>query len=155
MRYWTHYWTPGAVSGSASMGISLCDHTASNQFLDRGVAVGDAVFVITYADGDLRVLGRLIVERVVDYAAAQRLLPYEPWQAADHLISSAQNCTKLSFSTSIDPTNFQQIEFVRASGALTGIKNRRDGSVEPQSFRGVREITPGTARLFEQALASP
>jgi hypothetical protein len=155
VRTWTHFWSAEAVAASTAIATSMFDHSASNQFRDRGVAPGDAVFGISYVDGDLHVIGRLTVDKIVDQATAEHLLPYEPWMAADHVISAPQTCTAMHYDRIIGGAQMGQISFVLASGGVGGVKHRRDGKVEPQSFRGVREITPGTARLFESVLATP
>ena len=42
------------------------------------------------------------------------------------------------------------LEFVDADGAIVAPKQRRDGRLDPQTFRGVREITPTAAATFDR-----
>ena len=63
----THYWTNETVAAhqaSGFEGIPLV-HTAGNLFEPRGVKAGDKVFVVTVRQGDLFLIGRMVVDRVV------------------------------------------------------------------------------------------
>ena len=58
------------------------DHTASDHFRDLAVRVGDVVYVTNFTGGSLRVLGRLVVAKIVNAVEAERLLGYPVWRRA-------------------------------------------------------------------------
>jgi hypothetical protein len=61
-------------------------HTANDQFRDVGVAPGDRVYVVGTRKGQLLLLGRIAVERVVDQDEAEHHFGHAVYRASDHLI---------------------------------------------------------------------
>jgi hypothetical protein len=118
------------------------------------VSPGDTVYVISLSSGELRILGRLKVDRVVGMAEARAILPYEPWDADDHLLTDAKRATPIRWDAEVPPEKLGDIEFVTSKGTR-GIARNRRGLPDPQTFRSVREITPATARLFDAVLGLP
>lgn len=47
------------------------------------------------------------------------------------------------------------IKFLDRKGHTSPPGYNRHGNVVPQTLRGVRRITPGTAKLFDEVLKSP
>jgi hypothetical protein len=65
---------------------TLC-HTANRQFRARGVVPGDRVYVVAVREGELLLIGRLSVERVVGQREAERRLGHDDvYEAPDHLL---------------------------------------------------------------------
>lgn len=131
-----------------------CNHTAGNQFFDRGVQPEDTVFVISFSNGRLRVLGRLVVGEIVDRPTARQRLPYEPWDGRDQVLAQKGTATTLTFDRWLSDRDIELLEFVTADGNIDGFKRKRDGSIEPQSFRGVREITTKSAAILDRYVQS-
>lgn len=153
MTAWTHYWTKKTAQTELQQPGPL-DHTASNLFRRRGVDRGDRVYVISFWDGTLKVLGRLDVGRVVDQAQAERICGQQLWDAEDHVMAKPGSSTSLGLAV-VQSSDLDKIEFLTANGNTVGVKYNRSGNVERQSFRSpVREITATTARLFDQTLAA-
>jgi hypothetical protein len=154
LTFWTHYWTgPTVEDHEVSLGMTVMDHTAGNQFRSRGVQVGDIVYMITYSAGNLRVLRKLTVHRIVNMSQARRALRYEPWDAEDHLLAEPNKATPIRYDAVVPHDQLDDIEFV-SSGGLRAIKRNRRGEPDPQTFRSVREITAATATLFDQVLTA-
>jgi hypothetical protein len=61
-------------------------HTANDQFRAVRVAAGDRFYVVGTREGQLLLLGRITVERVVDQGEADRHFGRPVYQAMDHLI---------------------------------------------------------------------
>jgi hypothetical protein len=128
-------------------------HTASDQFRARGVAPGDAVYVVSFHRGVLRVLGRLDVDRVVTRTQAQRALGTQNlWEAADHLLGKPGTVMRYQPDAVVPSADLRRLEFVSPDGTINGVVYNRHGNVDPQSFRSLREVTPATAGLFDGIL---
>ena len=156
MRYWTAYWR-GSTVAQVPMG-GPCDHTAGNSFAKRGVRRGHRVFVLSFFDGELHVIGAMTVEDILKQRAAERLLRERLWPAKDHLVAlSRRNHTLMRDDAVVPRRQLSKIKFIRPTGnKRDSVKFRNDGRVEPQVFRTeAREITPETAALFERVLAAP
>jgi hypothetical protein len=74
VRFWTHYWTHETTTFDQALVESgeipsALDHTAGNSFRKRGVRPGDGVYVVSYHHGSIRLVGRLVVETIVDQRA--------------------------------------------------------------------------------------
>ena len=159
MSYFTHYWSAPTVEDQRTLAESgatsdVLDHTASNQFRSRGTGPGDSLYVISFSKSVLRVIGKMTVGQVVSQEEAERILPYKLWEADDHCIAIPGSEGMLRFDVSVSEPQLAGIEFVSASGLVVGPARGNDGRVDPQTFRGVREITPTTATLFDSGLAS-
>jgi len=61
-------------------------HTANDQFRDVRVAPGDRVYVVGTRAGELLLLGRITVERIVDQDEAERHFGHPVYVASDHLL---------------------------------------------------------------------
>ena len=152
MNNWTHYWRQATVEDIDLMNLSdPLDHSASNMFLKRGVKQGDRVYVISCFDGDFYVVGRLIVDQVVDQRTAQRSLPYEPWHAEDHILTRPGTRTPLRLNATVPMKDVRRLQFISQRG-VGYPKFTPKGVPDPQTFRGVRQITDDTAKLFDRTL---
>jgi hypothetical protein len=153
MASFTHYWKGETAEENQQLGLAgqELDHTAGNQFRARGVRPGDTVYIITFSDGDLRLIGRLKVGKIVGQAEAERVLQATVtlWQADEHVIAEPSASTKAQFDLVVKQPG--TIEFVLADGSIASPKRNR-GAIDPQSFRGVREIAPSTVATFEALL---
>jgi len=110
------------------------------------------VYVISFWDGTLKVLGRLDVDRIVDQAEAERIQGEQLWDADDHVLAERGSASKLGVRV-VPDSKLGKIEFINADGSMVGVKYNRRGKVEGMTFQvEVREITTTTARLFDQLL---
>ena len=156
MAFFTHYWARDTfkdnhLSAGNAVGDELL-HTAGNHFRSRGVIFGDTVYVISYHNGTLYVVARLAVESIVNQAKARAMLGYDLWQARDHVIAQKGSSSPTRFDRTIDRQAMRDIEFISSDGSVVQPAKNRHGAIDPQTFRGVREITPATAALFDTRL---
>lgn len=128
------------------------DHTAGNRFRVRGVLPGDVVYVVSYHQGSVRLIGRLLVARVVDQATAERELTYQPWDAGDHLLGGS-DLTDHQFDLWLTAQQVRRLEFISPRAMIVGAKFNPEGSPDQQTLRSVREITERSAGLLDELLA--
>jgi len=126
-------------------------HCASNSFLARGVSSGDRIYVISNHSGRFFVLGRLIVDRIVDQSTAEKLLPFDPWLADDHALAVIGTEMVMQFDVTVPLPDVCRLEFIAKSGIVYP-KLTASGVPDRQTFRGVREVTDSTAALFDRVL---
>jgi hypothetical protein len=107
--------------------------------------------VISNFGDNFYVLGRLIVDRIVDQRTAAKELPYQPWFADDHLMAVKTKRTAMRFDVTLPLSVVRKLEFVSKAGIVLP-KLTAAGTPDRQTFRGVREITNSTAAIFDRAL---
>ena len=152
MANWINYWTGDTMDREVTH-VPL-NHTAANKFYERGVRPGDTVFVLSFRNGDLFIVARLVVAEIVGQSAAEQQLGHDLWQAKDHLIAVPGRSTAVRNDAIVPDNRMSDIGFIDKSGARSHPK-RNNGKVEPQTFRHIRQIDSATATLFESVLASP
>jgi len=153
MSFFTHYWSGETFKRLAQTPGGDLDHTAGNQF--NGVMPGDTVYVISFFGGVLYVVGRMTVERVATREEAIAVLgTSDLWDAKQHVIAKQGTSSRERFDVPISQSDVWTIEFIDSNGAVVPPKRNRHGRVDPQTFRGVREITAPTASLLDSYLDS-
>ncbi|WYD80399.1 MAG: HNH endonuclease [Candidatus Electrothrix gigas] len=155
-RYFTHYWSNHTWNYHQQSGIEgeLLDHIAGNLFRNRNVAVGDIIYVITVIKGELFVLAKIQVGKIcnVDEAAQElRCSPEELWEANDHILTNAS--TPMNFTRQIPPEYTEQLQF-KSGDTLKPLKFIAPSILDPQTLRGLRELTEESARLLDSHLSS-
>lgn len=152
MANWTHYWQRSTMLDEASSAVpAALKHSASNSFLARGVATGDRIYVISNHSGKFFLIGRLIVDRIVDQATATKYLGFDLWDADDHALAVQGTEMTMRFDVTIPLAEVRRLEFVSKSG-LSYPKLTGSGVPDRQTFRGVREVTDKTAVVFDRGL---
>jgi hypothetical protein len=144
MADFTTYWLPQQVRDNQG---ALLDHAADNNF--RDVAPGDTVWVVTVRQGELFLVGRIPVARVLDQADAEELLGGPLWEADFHiycpkkraepagLVPVGKETWKLSFVSDTSPS-----------------LNPKAGKLDAQQVRRVRRLTPASAAILSRVWAS-
>lgn len=141
----THYWSE---STAFEDGV-LLDHTAGNRFVRAGVTTGDRVYIISVRQAVPILVGRMIVSRPpVSFDEACKLLPYEPWDAEEHLISTESGASVQSSERVIPVEILRQLRFESPTG-ITALKFVSDTRLDQQTFRGVRRLTSESADMLE------
>lgn len=155
--HFTHYWTSDTANHQQTVARhgERLEHVGGNLFRNRQVGPGDTVHVITFAKGTLRVLGRMVVDAVVDTKTAERLLETtDLWEATEHCIARKGAAGIMRFDAVVPSARISDIEFVDREGNTWPPARNSSGAVDPQTFRGVRRITPTTAQLLDDVLKS-
>jgi hypothetical protein len=140
------YWKPNTAAANLAHGGRL-QHAASNQY--GKVYPGDSVWIVTTRDGELRLLGRIIVNQITDGdTAAKRLGKANLWAADYHIISDDAEATPIR---DVDIAEIaSQLRFVSRMG-----NDRLDVSnskIRSQQLQRMRELTPESAQSLGNAL---
>jgi len=111
-------------------------------------------YVISFIACDLYFVGRLTVDRIVSESEAYAILQpsYDLWEADEHVIGVPGSSTKFHFELVVPPAKVAAIEFIDAKDSFKSPRLNKHGDVDPQTFRGVREISPATAKVFDRLL---
>jgi hypothetical protein len=105
---------------------------------------------VTRLPDTIQLIGKILVDQVVDEDEAKRQLGPDVWEAPDHLLAREPVC-RYRFDVFIPIGMLTQLEFVHNGGTLS-LKFDREGNVDRQTLRGLREITASTAGLFDSLL---
>ena len=155
MRFWTHYWTHETAVYTTSQGSEPTRHTAGNRFLSRGVEPGDRVYIISFWENSMRLLGRIDVERIVGFDEAWDLLGYEPWDAPEQILGNESSAAPSLKIRDLTKSQLKRVEFINKGNKPAFVVKNKAGNIEPGSFRAVRELTEDTARKFDSILGVP
>jgi predicted HNH restriction endonuclease len=132
----------------------LLNHVAGNLFEERGVSVGDTVYVVTVIKGKLYLCGKLIVGKICDVDEAATILGCEAkdlWEANEHIIARA--ATPLNFSIRVPLELTKQLRFVSDEDAKPLFFKSHE-HLDKQTLRGVRELTPLSRGELDKLLPS-
>jgi hypothetical protein len=88
-RFFTYSWQY-AEARKESEGGPL-GHAAGSRFSIRGIQPGDFIYIVAVHRGELYLLGKMQVGKIVSKDEAHRILGAEPYDAPEHLIASS--CT--------------------------------------------------------------
>jgi hypothetical protein len=105
------------------------------------------VFVITCIAGDFYVVGKIVVDRVVNETTAAKKLPYKPWHASHHLLARPGAIMRTRFDVTVPMSEVRRLEFVSGAGTMSP-KFLPTGLPDRQMFRGVRQLTDQSAGIL-------
>ncbi len=157
MAYFTYYWNREQFLGNLqefeqSGSTYELDYTGGSGFANRKVSEGDVLYMLNWHEGELRILGRMTVDRVLERAEAQAELG-DVYDAKEHVLAKPGSATLQVFDAVIDDDQeLDSIGFLDTGGARSHPKRNGRGEIEPQTFRNVRQITEATAELFDDYL---
>jgi hypothetical protein len=153
-RYFTAYWTNEPWLPHENQPL---EHTAGGEFFDKGVTVGDVIYIVHYESREVFLGGRIRVGALLTQQEADEHFGHEVWPASDHLL--AQLGTEEFFKTDrvVPREVLHELKFVSGSGrdVLTGIKVDSDGAANQQTLRAVRELSPDSAAILDRLLDNP
>lgn len=144
-RFFTHGWqyTEARKEEGKPLG-----HAAGSLFSRRGIEPGDFIYVVAVHRGNLYVLGKMQVGKIVGKDEARRLLGEEPYDAPEHVIASV--CTPAQL-TEVPIALAKELLFVRGS-RKEGLTFREDNVLDPQTVRVVRELDTESASRLDELL---
>jgi hypothetical protein len=129
-------------------------HAASNQFRARGVRVGDSLYVVSCFGGQLYLLGRLDVAYLLgpveaaDHAGEE--LELFDW-AQDHAFAADNNIGPVYFDLIVPEATIRRMQF--ENGRPLAMRPGPGGQEpDPQTFRGLRQLTEASACLLDDEL---
>ena len=145
-RSFIQLWTRAEFEVWKSAPNSPLIYAASNQFKQRGIIKGDQLFIVACFADALHLMGCLKVEfGTLNAVEAKNLLPKgaHTW-ANDYVFHDRSLNTRMRFDLHVPVSVLTSFRF--ADG--TNPKFKGDGSEfkpDPQTFRGVRELSSNTA----------
>lgn len=141
MQSFLYYWKPETVD--CEMG-ALLRHSASEQF--GRVSRGDHIWHVTVRDGELVVVGRVIVGHLVNEARAAQLLgTNDLWEASHHVVAATGTA---------EPVREVKIRDLAKSLRFQSKRDRLrvlGGHVDAQQLRTMRTLTPRAADELERS----
>jgi len=154
-KFFTTYWKNDTwvKNANALSNGSLLDHTASDNFVTRGVSTGDAIYAVTALKGRLNVAAKIIVSNVLGTEDAEVALGRtDLWEASDHIIAS--HSTPIDWQREIPIGITRRLEFVSSNGALAPLVFRSTDELDEQTLRGVRRLATDSAKLLDEYLGA-
>jgi hypothetical protein len=125
------------------------NHSACNQFKKRRLQHGDSVYVVSSLRGRLALVGKLVVDRIVDQATAEKLLKEALWEARDHAIAIRGSETVMRRDLVLTRKQASRLEFVAPDGSTGCLRFRPDGKLDQQTLRALRRLTSRSAALVD------
>jgi hypothetical protein len=157
-RFFTCYWLNRLWKDAVNPAWRPLQAAGSNKFRARCVQPGQGhfVYVITIRDGHLYLGGRMTVSRIVSRSEAVQITGSNELYDADEWVidDTPEGGTPLHLYRRLAPEVTHRIVCLR-SGGEQGLKFLGDGvHLDGQALRGVVELTPGSARLFDRIIAA-
>ena len=123
-------------------------HAASNQFRAREVKEGCIVYIVTLIDGNVHLGGALRVDKVLTLSAARKEFGNDVWEAKDHIVM--RNPGPFYKDLTVPVSVLQELRFDGEKALVF----KSPGTLDTQTLRGIRELTPASARLLANLLES-
>lgn len=154
-RSFSYYWNEDEfVRNDAAIAAGerpTADYTGGSGFSARGLSGGDRLYLLNWYRGELWVLGRMDVAEVLDRQAALAR-QHDIYDAPEHVFAVPGTASPVVIDSMIHPDDIDELRFLAPDGSPVGPKRSSSGSIEPQTFRGLRELDPATAELLDDAL---
>lgn len=151
--FWTchwrfRFWRPDINREGHPVSLS-----GSNNFRKRGVSVGDTVYIISLSDGHLYLGGRMTVKQIVSRSEAAKLWNDENlYDAREWIIDPEETGSTLHLHRRLSPTVTKQLRFLSGSSRKEPCFIS-DTELDNQATRGVRQLSPESAALFDRIIA--
>jgi hypothetical protein len=149
IRYWTTYWQNRFWRADVNPELAPFDLSGSNQYSQRGVSAGDTVFVVSVKKGQLHLGGRMIVREIVSHEVAAALAGSdELFDASEWIVARDGTGSPLALGRRLEPAATRRLRF-RSSSGVRGLKFKSHSNLDEQTLRGVRELSPESARILD------
>lgn len=145
-RFFTYSWQYAEARKESEAGP--LGHAAGSRFSSRGIEPGDFVYIVAVHRGQLYLLGKMQVEKIVSKDEARRILGAEPYDAPEHLIASA--CTTAQL-TEVPVAVAKELRFIGGS-RKEALAFREEEILDPQTMRVIRELDPESASRLDDLL---
>jgi Domain of unknown function (DUF3883) len=140
MRYFLQYWK---VDQADINRASALNHAASAQY--GRISPGDLLWIVTIRDYQLKLLGRLRVEKIVGQKEAELLLGPEIYEAEFHALA-VPNTVEL-----VSEINIQDLaKVLRFKSERDKLALNDAGAVDGKQIQTLRELTPESAQLLAE-----
>lgn len=155
MAAFTYLWKREQFEIARETGDDTLPCAGGNTFRNRGVHKGDDLYIVSFFEGRLYLLGRIAVVAVCGPKEARRLTGRDDinysW-AREWAVADPSRSTSRYYDLVVPPKTVRGIlfdgrrpPFYRGDGD--------DAEPDPQTFRGVRALSLETAKAFDRLLA--
>ena len=152
VHFWTCHWQNRFWRDDVNTENTPCCSSGSNSFGKRGVSVGDVAYIISLAEGQLLLGGRMAVKRIVSRNEAVRIFHNENfYDAEEWIIDEEKTGTLLNLHRRLAPEVTKQLRFLRKSGPKP-LCFKTDTHLDAQATRGVHRLTEESAGLLDQVI---
>jgi hypothetical protein len=151
-RFWTCHWQFRLWRDDINTEFEPVCSSGSNSFTKRGVSVGDSVYIVSLAGGQLYLGGRMVVKRIVTREEAVRLWDDDNlYDAAEWIVDPDQQGTPLHLHRRLAPAVTKRLRFESKAGPKEPFFVS-ETELDNQATRGVRELTRESAALLDQII---
>ena len=152
-RFWTCHWQNRFWRDDVNSEYAAVRSSGSNSFRKRGVSVGDVAYIISLADGQLLLGGRMTIKQIVSRDEAVRLWGSDNLYPADEwIIDPDESGTPLNLHRCLATAVARRLRFVSPGSEPRGLFFKSETHLDAQATRGVRELTAESAALLDQII---
>jgi hypothetical protein len=131
-------------------------YLAGDGFLAAGLRTDDVLYVVSAYDGQFLLVGRLVVERILDsYEAAVALLDEDIEIAAEYILPEMGTATPQYFTRQLRWEEVGDLRFLSEDGTPKPLKFAGDDAIDEDALQGLHQVSEGSAMLFDEAIAQP
>ena len=157
-RYFTWFWSDSYCDDRYRSGMSgeALSYVAGEGFLDAGLAPDDVLYVVSAYDGQFLLVGRLVVNRVVDsYELAVNLLEEDIEIAAEYVLPEMGTATPQYFTRQLRWEEVGDLRMVSSDGQPKPLRFAGGDAIDVDALAGMHEVTEQSAMLLDEAIAQP
>jgi hypothetical protein len=157
-RFFTHYWSDELCETHYRAGFSgtPLDFTAGDGFLRAGVEEGDMLYVISVYDGQVMLIGKMVVGRILtSYSEALALIAPDVEEAPEYVLAAEETASEQYFTRQLMMEETGDMRLLTPDGSSKPLKFADGEEVDARALAGVHEITPASAVLLDQVLSQP
>ena len=152
-RFWTSHWQYRLWRTEVNPAFVPLRCSGSNHYRQRGVSVGDVVYILSIHNGQLYLGGCLPVAKIVSRAQAIRLVGRETlYHADDWVIAPQGGGTGLHLYRRLEAALSKRLRFVSGDGEPKGLAFVSASALNNQTTRHIRQLIRESAALLDQII---
>lgn len=153
-RFFTAYWQHRFWNPKDNDEYQPIITSGSNLFSQRGVSLGDEVYIVSVGKGQLYLGGRITVKEVVSRSKAVKILGRSDLydEAEEWVIGEKNSGTLLNLKRRLAPEITKKLLFSSVKSDPKPLFFSGKNELDVQTLRGIRELTVESASLFDQII---
>ncbi|MFZ1731277.1 MAG: hypothetical protein WBQ23_09615 [Bacteroidota bacterium] len=157
-RFFMHFWSDELCDMHYSEGFSgtMLEFTAGEGFSRAELQPGDILYIISVYDGQLMLIGKMTVGRILtSYSEAVSLIAPEVEEAPEYVLCAEGLASEQYFTRQLMMEEAGDLRFLTIDGSTKPLKFADGEEVDEHALEGVHEITPASAMILDQVLSQP
>jgi hypothetical protein len=157
-RFFTYFWSDEFCDARYRAGLSgtPLEYIAGDGFRHAGMEEGDTLYVISVYDGQVMLVGSMLVGRILaSYSEALALIAPDVEKAREYVLPADEHATEQYFTRQLMMEETGDLRFLTPDGSSKPLKFADGEEVDASALAGVHEITPASAVLLDQVLSQP